>query len=278
MFGKPPDGAWRAPLTLSVRAGTPTRWLGFVGDIMPLMWRGARFSPEVIAFFSDCEAVVGNFEGILSEEAWFPFLQRHTPAIFAHLQQIAPLENWIVSVANNHAPDYGAAGFERTLAFLDERQVRWVGTRARPQIELRPRITLSAWTEWTNGKTTLVPLRDPGAPKGAGLHIAFPHWGYEFERTPRADQRRALPPGYDLIVGHHSHLPQKPELIDGRLVAWSLGNFVTEVKLRTMGEGALLKVGLADASNSAPVVVTAHALPIRLDRSERAFCAVDIAR
>lgn len=280
MFGGPPKAGpppWREPRTLVLRdARAPTRWIGFVGDVMPLMWRAARFSPAVVRFFEDCELVIGNLEGIVSDEAWLPFLQRHTRAIFSYLQLVAPADKWVLSVANNHAPDYGAAGFEQTLRALEETGIRWVGTDARPRIELFAGATLTAWTEWTNGKTSLVALRDPGAPTEPGLHLAYPHWGYEFERAPRRSQQRALPTGYDAVIGHHSHLPQEPEIIGGRLVAWSLGNFVTEVRLRTMGEGALLKLGIADGE-AGPVAVAARAVPIRLDRSDRRVCAVEVA-
>jgi hypothetical protein len=150
-----------------------------------------------------------------------------------------------------------------------------VGTTAHPRLDLGGSVTLTAWTEWTNGFTPHVPTRDPGAPSSPGLHIAFPHWGYELESAPRDTQRRALPGGYDVLVGHHSHLPQTPELVDGRLVAWSLGNFLCEVPLRGMEQGALLKLGIASDGDGAPLPVVAHFAPVRLDRSDRRFCAVD---
>ncbi len=278
MFGDgDPARAWRTPRTIRLAAGDPTRWIGFVGDVMPLMWRHAAFAPEVVGFFSDCDVVVGNLEGILTRDRWFPFLQKHTPAIFDHLARVAPPHKWVLGVANNHAPDYGEADFAGTLRAIEHAGMRWVGSRERPSIDLLADVTLTAWTEWTNGPTSPVPLRDPGPPSRAALHVAYPHWGYEMERAPRAEQRRGLSRSYDAIVGHHTHFPQEPENVDGRLVAWSLGNFVTEVRLRTMGEGAILKLGIASDTGRAPAIVVAHAAPIRLDRNDRRVCSVALA-
>lgn len=56
------------------------------------------------------------------------------------------------------------------------------------------------------------------------------HWGFELEAQPRPDDveraKALIAAGADAIFGHHSHRLQPFEMIDGRPVAWSLGNFV----------------------------------------------------
>jgi len=289
MFAGAPPGEARAQ-TLDLAPGVePDLWLGFVGDVMPLMGRAARFAPEVGAFFAGCARIAGNLEGIVTGERWVPFLQRHSADVFAALAAVAPAERWVLGVANNHAPDYGDAGLDATVRAIAEAGMTAVGTVEHPRVELAPGVQLTAWTEWTNGFTARVPTRDPGpgprsgpgtdpGPSGDGqLQIAFPHWGYEFERTPRPGARAALPAGYDVVVGHHSHVPQAVELVDGRLVAWSLGNFCTDVPLAAMGEGALLKLGIATGAGGPPRVVVARTVPLRIDRSEARACAVAVA-
>lgn len=258
---------------LRLSSRTPAYHLGFVGDVMPLMWRDVQFSPEIEAFFSRCEVVVGNLEGIVTERAWVPFLQRHLPSIFSRLGRVVPLERWVLSVANNHAGDYGPEEFARTYAEIERAGARFVGSAERPRIELVPGVTLGAWTEWSNRPIAGVATRDPGALVQAGLQIAYPHWGFELERSPRAAQRARLPAGYGAVIGHHSHLPQAIEAIDGRLVAWSLGNFVTEVKLRGMGEGLLLELAVDREG-----VIGARWQRIELDRRDRRWCEVRPAK
>lgn len=253
-------------------------WLGFVGDIMPLMGREARFDSQVISFFADCDTVCGNFEGVITKKFWYPYLQKHRPTVFDVLAQVAPRERWILGVANNHAADFGEVDFYRTIQFIEAAGIRWVGSVERPRIELMPQVTLTAWTEWTNKEAPMIPLADPGAPETPGLRIASPHWGYEYERMPRPDQRLRLPSGYHLIIGHHSHLPQPVEIqSSGQIVAWSLGNFVTGIGIRAMGEGAIFKVGLGYAGDGLFTVARYAFQEIRLDRQDRKYCRVSFA-
>jgi hypothetical protein len=245
--------------------------MGFVGDICPLFGREVHFGDDVQAFLSDCDVIVGNFEGVFSDRLWQPFLMKHDPSIFGVLEQVAPLERWVVSIANNHATDFGADALRRTLDMLDRRGLRWLGTAERPRLALADDVTLTAWTWWLNRPAGGVAREDPGASSRPGLHVALPHWGYEHERRPRPSQ--TVPPGYDLIVGHHTHLPQPFEYTDDQLVAWSLGNFVTGKQLPVLGEGALLRIGGARSEEGPSKIVRAQFREIDLDR-DRQSCRV----
>ncbi|HKY47428.1 MAG TPA: CapA family protein [Acidimicrobiia bacterium] len=56
------------------------------------------------------------------------------------------------------------------------------------------------------------------------------HWGVELDTTPRdEDVHRAeamIAAGADVVFGHHPHRLQPLEVVGGRPVFWSLGNFV----------------------------------------------------
>lgn len=274
-FSPPPPRAPHPPAAEFVFGeGTVAQWIGFVGDLSPLPGRAARYAPEVQAFFAGCDLIVGNLEGVITRRRWRPYLHKHTPRLFESLVRLHPLERWVLSVANNHAADYGRADLERTLTLLEGRGIRWVGAAARPRLALFPGVTLSAWTWWVNGRSDAVVREDPGVPGTSGLHIAFPHWGYEHERRPRPEQRSRLPRGYGLVVGHHSHLPQPPERQGERLIAWSLGNFLTAKRLPVLGEGAILKVGIGPDARGTPRMMCARFQEICLDRSDRRYCRV----
>jgi hypothetical protein len=275
----PPWGDAPVARHLDLHPGrAPDRWVGFVGDLCPLNGRAARYAPAVHDFFAGCDPIVGNFEGVLTEQRGRPFRLKHTSRIFEAMARLKPLRQWIVSVANNHAADFGLPALRATTAHLDRRDVRWLGTRERPTLTAPDAgLALAAWTWWSNRKTTALPRRDPGAPEArSGLvRVALPHWGYEHERRPRPAQRRRRPAGYDLVAGHHSHLPQPlEEGAGGPLVAWSLGNFLTAKTLPVLGEGALLRVGLAHSSGEPPAVVEARYRAVLLDRTDPACCRV----
>lgn len=273
-FSPPPARPDSIDRSLILREAAPERWIGFVGDICPLFGRKVEFGSGVKRFLRGCDLLVGNFEGLFSDRAWKPFLMKHAPDIFGVMAQIKPLDRWVVSLANNHATDFGTADLRRTARILRRRDIRWLGTADRPRLQLAESVTLTAWTWWLNRPGEGVCRHDPGAPSAPGLHVATPHWGYEHERQPRPSQ--TVPGGYDLVAGHHTHLPQPFERREnGQLVAWSLGNFVTGKQLPVLGEGALLKVGIATGGDEQPRVARAHFREIDLDRT-RDLCRVTL--
>lgn len=249
--------------------------IGFVGDICPLRNRKAIFTKEIYRFFDDCALMVGNFEGVITDEPHRPFLLKHSPAIFDALKSIKPMTNWTLSIANNHAMDYGERALGRTISEFETRGINWLGTIEKPTADVTECITATAWSWWMNGKTDRIYDADPGAPGKNGLHIALPHWGYEHEREPRPAQRDRAPHGYDLIAGHHSHLPQPMELIENEIpIVWSLGNFLTANTLPILGEGALLKAVINRPIGEKPHIQSLLYRAIILDRNDPDYCRV----
>jgi poly-gamma-glutamate synthesis protein (capsule biosynthesis protein) len=169
----------------------------------------------------------------------------------------------LVSVANNHAQDWGPESLQNTLAWLHAAGVMTVGGWSSPEKALRPvvmnagsvRTTWLAYnyigareeTEWP-GKTgwsrawlkrsTLL-KQVKEARKQGGLVIVYPHWGVEYVDEPRGWQKRlarqAMDAGADLVIGHHPHVIQTIEPYKNGLIAYSLGNFVFDQEKRDAG-------------------------------------------
>ncbi len=270
-FSAPPPRPDSLDRVLQLHDVPPQQTIGVVGDVCPLFGREAQFGSGVQSFLSGCDVVVGNLEGVFSDRRWKPFLMKHEPSIFGVLERLVPQDRWVLTVANNHSTDFGPEALRRTTDILDRRGIRWLGTDERPRLPLADDVTLTTWTWWLNRPGKGVAREDPGAPAEPGLHVALPHWGYEHERQPRPSQ--TPPDGYDLVAGHHTHLPQPFEQRNDQLVAWSLGNFVTGKQLPVLGEGAILKVGLARTGEGPPAIVQAEFREIDLDRN-RERCRV----
>ena len=70
----------------------------------------------------------------------------------------------------------------------------------------------------------------------ADVVIVYPHWGVEYTARPRLYQRELaaewIAAGADLVIGHHSHFPGAMEDVDGKLVMYSLGNFIFDQDFR----------------------------------------------
>jgi len=109
-------------------------------------------------------------------------------------------------------------------------------------VELVPYLTMADFTG------DVKRLRDAGSE----VVIAFPHWGEEFLRAPddaqRQYARRLAEAGVDIILGSHAHVVQPMEfqrVIAGEadrqvLTAYSMGNFISDHKLRYTDNGVIL--------------------------------------
>ena len=71
------------------------------------------------------------------------------------------------------------------------------------------------------------------------------HWGVEFRLQPNPSQRIAasqlFAAGADLIVGHHPHVIQDIDTIQGKTVYYSIGNFVFDQR-NPLGKQALMPI------------------------------------
>ena len=80
----------------------------------------------------------------------------------------------------------------------------------------------------------------------ADIVVVTIHWGVELDLVPRPEDveraRAMIDAGADIIFGHHPHRLQALEIVDGRPVAWSLGNFVWPNFSRTGSTTAIARV------------------------------------
>lgn len=71
------------------------------------------------------------------------------------------------------------------------------------------------------------------------------HWNYDQERYPQPAHRtlahELLASGADAILGHHSHVVESLEWVDGKLIAYGLGNWIfprRQIEQAQIGGGA----------------------------------------
>jgi poly-gamma-glutamate synthesis protein (capsule biosynthesis protein) len=192
---------------------------------------GWPFSALLPVFVSDDLTLV-NFEGTLTEskdrvEKTFNF---KGPAGYAHILTLGSVE--AVTLANNHALDYGEAGLADTMAALDAAGITYCAPNAPAVYEVRGvKIGLIGHTfPYRDGKRDISAdvktLRDAGCQ----IIIASFHWGSEYEfgfsRDQRSIGRAAIRAGADVVVGHHPHVVQGIERFEGTYILYSLGNLV----------------------------------------------------
>jgi poly-gamma-glutamate synthesis protein (capsule biosynthesis protein) len=161
----------------------------------------------------------------------------------------------VANMANNHSYDYGPDALVDTRANIESAGIAAVGAGADPaQAESPAILHVKGWTIAVVGiDKVLDPEPEEAAAPGhpgtacghdvacmvrevgraaavSDLTIVDIHWGVELDTQPRSDDvaiaHKLVRAGADIIFGGHSHRLQPLELIDGKPVFYSLGNFV----------------------------------------------------
>jgi hypothetical protein len=159
-----------------------------------------------------------------------------------------------MNLANNHANDLGPAGRASTERILDSLGIRWYGPVGRISIDTVRRgdslttVGLVGFTTYPYAYNLLTIERsaavvDSVRPLVDVLVVTF-HGGAEGAKAlhtgeaaeslgsePRGDLRRwaraVIDAGADAAIGHGPHVLRGMEFYRGRLIAYSLGNFLT---------------------------------------------------
>jgi|CXWL01.1.fsa_nt_gi poly-gamma-glutamate synthesis protein (capsule biosynthesis protein) len=261
-----PDAA--APTTTPAATGASVT-ISAVGDISLARqvndWmeqNGAGYPYELIQPLLTGDIVFGNLEGALTDggEPWPKAFNFRTPPQFASGLAAAGFD--VVSLANNHAMDYGVTGLQDTVIALEGAGVRHAGsgdlrrglfptivqangfTVAFIACVLTPDegsgFSIFQW-EWTVETPTGLFVCDASRFEGlindpktdADFVVVSIHAGDEYVNAPNATQRElaeaALAAGADVVLGHHAHVVQPVEQRGNRLIAWGLGNFIFDL-------------------------------------------------
>jgi poly-gamma-glutamate synthesis protein (capsule biosynthesis protein) len=98
----------------------------------------------------------------------------------------------------------------------------------------------------------------------SNIVIVSIHWGSELLEWPNHKQRETaswlIKNGADLIIGSHPHVVQKPEIIDGKPVFFSLGNHLFDQKYPATKEGLIADIRIKDGKFRCAGIIT-HTKP-----------------
>ncbi|MDR2475686.1 MAG: CapA family protein [Bacteroidales bacterium] len=183
----------------------------------------------------------------------------------------------IFLTCNNHSADQGKKGINRTIDVLDSLQIKHTGTFKNLQqrklfypliiIKNGIRLAFLNYTYGTNGIAVEAPtivniindkqiMEDIEEAKRykPDMIIACMHWGVEYQRQPNNEQRRLAKlmteNGVGVIIGSHPHVIQPIEAKTdekgqiGHIVAYSLGNFISNQNSRYTDSGAIIRIEL----------------------------------
>lgn len=228
------------PETTTLDEITPELTIAFLGDIMTMPGRRLVFSDDLKRFFSDADYLVGNFEGTITSRRRGLLGSKHSEKILVDLASLFPPERTVLTNANNHTCDYPEQELERSIRLQKQHGFIPIGLKRQPAVLLGGRVSVANVTRWSNKPCPhLAELDDVGSAHDprAAFNLLSPHWGYEMQLYPNPTQigeTKKLLASWDMIVGHHSHIPQVITSYEvggtDKLVAYSLGDFCTFAK------------------------------------------------
>ncbi len=163
----------------------------------------------------------------------------------------------VVSLANNHTDNRGVDGFTETQDSLAKNKIQYFGHYDPDELnDICEVVSLPARVKYDNnttkeGKIAVALCGYHGVfkiPSEAAISkiseyakyfpvIAMPHAGAEYKPGPdqiKTDMYRGMiDAGADMVIGDHPHWTQNTEVYKGKLIAYSMGNFMFDQQFNT---------------------------------------------
>lgn len=216
--------------------------------------------------------------------------------MFGAPQQVAEFiaeTGWdLCTTASNHSLDRGFEGIDTTLRELDRHGVLHEGTFRSPEERSQPaifetdsgvKVAVVTGTYGTNGlplpegaewsvamldTEDMISRAQAARDAGADIVLAAMHAGEEYQAEPNQEQVDAAhaltsADAIDLVYGHHAHVVQPWEQVNGKWVAYGLGNMVAnhEVDRRRAYEGVTARFTFTEEENGGFTVTEAEYIP-----------------
>jgi len=227
-----------------------------------------------------------NLESTLSEQGGRT-VNPHSKLVFTGppvaAEALARAKIDVVSLANNHAWDFGRQALLETLAHLDRVGIAYTGVGRTRDAAYGPtfverrgfKLAFLAVTDMWNqvlhphpgkehiadaaeAEQVLRRIRALRRDEHVDFILVSFHGGVEYGPTPLPRHRQLLhkliAAGADAVIGHHPHVLQRVELLAGKPIFYSLGNLMMRMKpgKRWTEIGALARLEL---SRTKPPVV-----------------------
>ncbi len=233
-----------------------------IGDIMlcdsPLFASvgvGTKYGNNPKDLFVNCideirsaDIVLGNFETVVYKPKNRNVNEVQMCCSTKVVQELSNCGFSILNVANNHCMQHGVEAFQNTIATCKEYNIQPIGIRNEEPYIVEKKgykiafLSLCIHIEWYEPDHILYEdridqilrnirsLRDNDADI---LIIVSVHWGDEYATYPSNAQvelaHRMVDIGANVILGHHSHVYQGIEEYKGAIIAYSQGNFISDM-------------------------------------------------
>ena len=232
------------------------------------------FSLAADLFAAD-DLTIANCEGCFTtRKSTGKFMALGAAPEFAEIFKLGHVD--VVNTANNHMFDFGAKGYEDTLDSLAAQDIGSFGDKNTYTLTVKGvKIGFVGYT---------YPILEPKLElyrqqietlraDGCTFIIASAHWGKEESLNINQQQRQGAPAlidmGADMVYGHGSHTVQPIQIYKGKVIFYSLSNFVFGANAAPKDDDTLIAQVVYDiAEDGTCALAELVAIPYKMHNSK----------
>ena len=191
-------------------------------------------------FLQGNDVVVANAEGPFTYNKSLTLGVKDAPLAFTFDPKILPtLKNLgftLLGQANNHTLNFGMAGYRQSTSSIVAAGLNWFGDPRNKDIvpytvtAHNEKIAFIGYHEFAYQGLDKVLQAVKDAKSGGAFVIVSSHWGEEYKTGFTSSQQKTahalIDAGADVVVGAHPHVIEPIEKYNGKIIFYSLGNFI----------------------------------------------------
>ena len=288
-------GTTSAP-NIASQPGPPTITLDFAGDVhftertLKLLDNPTTAFGPVATILKQADVAMVNLETSVTNRGTAEPKEFHFRAPASAYGAVAAAGVDLVTIANNHAMDYGRVGLDDTMNSAKAANMPFVGAGQNATEAYAPWITTvkgvkiafiglsqvselaSTWSA-TDSRSGIAMAFDvnrsvaavKAARSQADFVVVYLHWGQEYNNCPTAQQKSIASAlsaaGANLLVGTHAHVLLGDGWMGKTFVSYGLSNFVWWYNDAASNDTGVLRVTLTGST-----ITKTEFLPAYIDR------------
>lgn len=185
---------------------------------------------NTVKYFSEDDLTIANLECVFSDKTLYSneMFAFKSPTSYTGILTEGSVE--FVTVANNHANDFGQKGYDDTCAALESGKIAYAGENETAVYETESGLKVGIYCAYNsvsakNVEAGIAKLQE----QDVEYIICALHWGEEGTYKPKDSQieiaHAAIDAGANVVYGSHPHVLQPVEEYEDGIIFYSLGNW-----------------------------------------------------
>jgi hypothetical protein len=233
---------------------------------------GIELFKEVASVLQNADVTMGNLEGVLLDKGGIAKTCRDPKVCYVFRSPVKYADNLkaagfdVMSLANNHAGDFGDAGRRSSMKALDDAGIKHAGLSSTPYVVFEKNGVRYGFTAFApnHGCMSLIDVSNAkkiiqkldsisdviivsfhgGAEGPQHQHVTrkYEFFYGESRGNVYAFAHSMIDAGADIIFGHGPHVTRAIEVYKNRFIAYSLGNFCTYSGINVNGVNGLAPI------------------------------------